>query len=261
MLHLIPAAILAIGLFAGINLAYWGGHRFQKRRIRRDATFEPGGIGPLEGALLGLLSLLLAFTFNQSATDFARHRDLLVTETNAIQSAVWKADLYPDSIRAAFRTDFREYVAARIAYYEARTDEDQTRGARQRAGSIAGRIWQRAADLARSSKEPFSSGQMLPAINAMIEAEARREDARLGHVPDPIFGLLFVLCLAGSFVVGYASRSRKFDWVILISYSVMTVLTVYVILDLDRPRRGLIETFSAQSNMVRILDSLGNGSR
>lgn len=261
MLYFVPALLLAAGLFLGINLSYMAGLKVRNYRIAHDPGFEPTGLGPLEGALLGLLSLLLAFTFNQSASDFATHRDLLVTESNAIETAIWRADLYPDSLRALFRADFKEYIASRIDYYEARTDEDRIRASRQRAEVTASRIWRRAADASRLSGESLRSSQMLPAINAIIDAEARREDARRGHVPDPILALLFGLCLAGSFIVGYANKSRKIDWVVLLSYSLMTVMTVYIILDLDRPRRGLIETSAAHQNLITIYQELQTGSR
>lgn len=255
MLYSIPATVLAIMLFLGINLAYLAGLWSRNLRMKRDPASGPAGLGPLEGALLGLLSLLLAFTFNQSAMDFATHRNLLVTESNAIETAIWRADLYPDSLRAIFLKDFREYITTRLEYFDAGTDEERIRVVRHKAEVISGRIWGRATAIARSG-EPLGSGHMLPAINAIIDAEARREEARRGHVPDPILGLLFVLCLVGSFVVGYANASRRVDWIVLASYSLMTVLTVYIILDLDRPRRGLIETTAAHQNLISIHDEL-----
>jgi hypothetical protein len=181
MVYSMPATVLVFALFVGINLAYSAGLKGRGIRMKREPAFESGGLGPLEGALLGLLSLPLAFTFNQSATDFATHPNLIVTASNAIEAAIWRADLYPDSMRAAFRRDFRDYIATRIDYYEARTDEDKIRAVRHKADEISGRIWVRAAEIARSG-EPLGSGQMLPAINAIIDAEARREDARLGLI-------------------------------------------------------------------------------
>lgn len=261
MLYSIPALVLATVLFLGINLAYMGGLKLRNLRLKHDPGFEPAGLGPLEGSMLGLLSLLLAFTFNQSASDFATHRNLLVTESNAVETAIWRADLYPDAVRTAFRLDFTEYIEARIAYYDAAADEDLVRAARQKADVVAIRIWKRAADVARNSNESLGSSQMLPAINAVIDAEARREDARRGHVPDPILALLFVLSVAGSFIVGYANKSRRIDWVVLFSYSLMTVMTVYIILDLDRPRRGLIETTAAHQNLITIYEGLRAESR
>jgi hypothetical protein len=46
------------------------------------------------------------------------------------------------------------------------------------------------------------------------------------------------------------------DGVVLASYSLLTVMTIYIILDLDRPRRGLIETNAAHQNMIDILQTV-----
>jgi hypothetical protein len=258
MLYYIPAPVLAGILFVATVIAYLFGLRVRLIRSKRDSAFQAAGIGPLEGALLGLFSLLLAFTFNQSANDYAAHRDLLVTESNAVETALWRADLYPDSVRQAFRRDFKDYLEARVAYYQAGTDEDVIREARKRSAEASGRIWERASRASLDPGNALRSSQMLPAINSIIDAEARRDDARRRHIPDPILWLLFGLCVVGSFIVGYANSSRKIDWVVLLSYSIMAIMTIYVILDLDRPRRGLIETSSAHQNMVRLLHEVSS---
>jgi len=89
----------------------------------------------------------------------------------------------------------------------------------------------------------------------MTDAMGSREEARTAHVPESILWLLFTLCLAGSFIVGYASKSKKADWIILLSYSLITVMTIYVILDLDQPRSGVINTRSTHQNMYNLLNS------
>ena len=83
---------------------------------------------------------------------------------------------------------------------------------------------------------------------------SKREEARKKHVPESILWLLFLLCLTGSFIVGYASKSKKIDYVILCTYSLMTVMTIYFILDLDRPRRGIITTSPAHENIYGLLN-------
>jgi|WetSurMetagenome_2_1015567.scaffolds.fasta_scaffold80108_2 hypothetical protein len=258
MLFQVPAPLLVSLLFLGILLSYILGLKLRQLRARKDISFRSAGLGAFEGALLGLLSLLLAFTFNQSATDFARHLDLLVAETDAIETAVWRADLYPDSLRRAFRSDFREYIAARIAYHDAGMNEEGIRAARHDAEVISSRIWQRAVRVSQQAGEALKSAQMIPAIGSVIDTETRREDARRRHVPDPILWLLFLLCVSGSFVVGHSNTSRKIDWVILCSYSLMTVMTVYIILDMDRPRRGIIETGTAHEHMLYLFNTLQN---
>ena len=85
---------------------------------------------------------------------------------------------------------------------------------------------------------------------------SKREEARKKLVPESILWLLFLLCMTGSFIVGYASKSRKIDYVILCTYSLMTIMTIYFILDLDRPRRGIITTQLAHENIRGLLNYL-----
>ena len=254
MLYNIPAPLLVGILFIGIMLFYVLGLRAMEYKKKRDSSYTAEGVGPLEGAVLGLLSLLLAFTFNQSASHYDGRRDLLVGESNDIGTALFRSALYPDSLKLAFRNDFKDYIVARIAYYDAGTDEDKIVAALQDANAISARIWQRAASISQLPGDPTRSMQMIPAINNMIDAVSKREEARQKHVPESILWLLFLLCLTGSFIIGYASKSKKIDYVILCTYSLMTVMTIYFILDLDRPRRGIITTSSAHENIHSLLD-------
>lgn len=97
--------------------------------------------------------------------------------------------------------------------------------------------------------------QMVPAVNDMMDAMSAREEARNTHVPESILFLLLTLCLAGSFIVGYASKSKDPDWIILLSYSFIMVMTIYLILDLDQPRKGIINTSVTHQNMYNLMDS------
>ena len=260
MLYNIPAPLLVGILFIGIMLFYLLGLRAMEYKKKRDPSYAPDGLGPLEGAVLGLLSLLLAFTFNQSASHYDVRRDLLVGESNDIGTALFRSALYPDSLKLAFRNDFKDYIMARIAYYEAGTDEDKILASLQEASDISMRIWQRASSISQLPGDATRSMQMIPAINNMIDAMSKREEARNKHVPESILWLLCLLCLTGSFIVGYASKSRKIDYVILCTYSLMTVMTIYFILDLDRPRRGIITTSSAHGSIYGLLDYFQGGT-
>ena len=254
MLYNISAPLLVVILFVGIMLLYFLGLRTMEYKKKRDSSYTADGVGPLEGAVLGLLSLLLAFTFNQSASHYDERRDLVVGESNDIGTALFRSALYPDTLKLAFRNDFKDYIMARIAYYDAGTDEDKILASLQEADDISTRIWQRASSISQLPGDPTRSMQMIPAINNMIDAMSKREEARKKHVPESILWLLFLLCLTGSFIVGYASKSRKIDYVILCTYSLMTVMTIYFILDLDRPRRGIITTSSAHENIHSLLN-------
>lgn len=250
-----PAVLLAILLFAGIIIFYIFGFGVTSYLKKRNPEHTTSGITALEGALLGLLSLLLAFTFNKSASNYDTRKALLVQETNDIGTALLRSDLYPDSIRQELRKDFKAYIIARIDYYKAGTDENKIAEALKNAALISTQIWKLAAYISRQSAVENSSIQMIPALNNIIDIVTTREASRKAHVPDSILWLLFLLTLAGSFIVGYANNSKKTDWIILTIYSLMTVMTIYLILDLDRPRSGIINTSAVHQNMDKLLDS------
>lgn len=61
--------------------------------------------GSIQASILGLLALLLGFTFSMSMQRYDHLNQALIEEANAIGTAVLRAQLLPDSQRAA--TDAR----------------------------------------------------------------------------------------------------------------------------------------------------------
>lgn len=256
MVYHTPALLIVAILFVGIILSYLLGIRILNYRIQKNPSLTVDGLGALEGALLGLLSLMLAFTFNKSASNYDTRRKILVHEANNIGTVLLRSDLYPDTIRKEFRTDVKQYLKTRIEYYQAGNDETKIAASITAANSVAEKIWNRAAAISRQGGETVRSMQMIPAVNAMIDSISEREEARIARVPAVILYALFILCLTGSFIIGYAGKSKKTDWVIITSYTVMTVLIVFLILDLDRPHRGIIHTKTVHLNIEQLYNSI-----
>lgn len=246
------ALLVAVFLFAGMLAMDNAGIRIRARRNKAMAMEGNQGLGSLEGALLGLLALLLAFTFNLSALRYDARRQAVIDEANNIGTALLRADLYPDSIRDAFRTDFRAYIEARIRYYEAGTDETKIGDALNQSAAISTRIWQRAAAAAVKPDNAVRSMQMIPALNSMIDIVTSRDDKRRAHVPDSIICLLLTLCLVSAFVIGYGRRDKRVDWVLVCCFTLMITITVYLVLDLDQSRSGIITTDTAHLKILEL---------
>ena len=66
------------------------------------------------GGLLGLLGLLLAFTFGMAGARFDQRKTLVVEEANAIGTAWLRTDLVPEPMRAQARDVLREYTHLRL---------------------------------------------------------------------------------------------------------------------------------------------------
>lgn len=244
--------LICIVLLIAIIIFYMFGTRLADIQRRLSPGSKADGIGALEGSLMGLLALLLSFTFSMSASRYDSRRSTIIQEANAIGTATLRADMYPDSARIEFRKDFRSYLEARIAYFDAGNDQSRISQSIKDANIISARIWQRATLLSRQSTTTIPHSLMIPALNDMLDAATSRDAARLARVPDPIMWLLIILTILESMVIGYSKKEKKNDWIILSLYSLMTVVTIFTIMDLDRPRRGIIRTENANQKMVEL---------
>ena len=251
LFYTLPLSLIAFLLFISIFLFYLLGAKVGYIKKLRYADSKAEGIGPLEAALLGLLSLLLSFTFSMSASRYDSRRALIVQEANDIGTVILRSDLYGDTARALFRNDLEQYVEARIAYYDA-SDEAAINQRRTDAEKISARIWQRAMTSAQKTPDMVRDNQMIPAISTMMDIVSSRDASRLARVPDLIIYLLMSLTLLGSFIVGYGKKESKNDWIILSLYSLMTIMTIYAILDLDRPKSGMIQTAIPHKKIIEL---------
>ena len=253
LLYTIPLLLIVFILLVSIFLFYLFGVKIGDYKKLHNPDAKAKGIGPLEGALLGLLSLLLSFTLSMSASRYDSRRTIIVQEANDIGTVISLADLYNDSIRTAFRKDMQQYVTTRIAYYDATTDFAINQEL-SNAALTAARIWTKAVMVSKKQPEYSRDMLMLPAISTMTDVVTRRDAGRLATVPGLIIYLLISLTILGSFIVGYSKKESKNDWIILTLYALMTVMTICTILDLDQPRSGLIQTSSPHEKIIELRD-------
>ena len=139
----LPSFILFVLIFSLIILCNWSGYWFKKKQLQKHPGEVHEKIGSVEGSILGVMSLLLGFTFSVAVSKFEARRQLTIEEANDIGTAILRCDLYPDSIRTPLRADFKEYLETRIAYYTAGSDEEKISGELKKAALISGRIWKR----------------------------------------------------------------------------------------------------------------------
>ncbi len=250
----VSPALLVFTLFVAMlafnKIGYWIARWHPEKR----ATDTTDNLGSLEASILGLLGLLLAFTFGAASSRYDARRQVLIEEVNAIGTAVLRADLYPTDFRDAFRSDFQKYVNSRIRYFTAGSNETEIAASLKEASTISAHLWRRAADLAQKPENLARTNQMVPALNNMIDAVTTREATRTAGVPVLILFLLCLLCLVASFVVGYGRQGGRIDWIISSMFALMTVMGIYLILDLDHPRSGMITLEPIHQSMKDLRD-------
>ena len=89
---------IAILLFLLIIITYIFGHRIRHKTIQKHPDQSGVELGAINGTLLGLLGLLLAFTFSMASSRFDTRRQVIVQEANDIGTVILRTDIYPDSV-------------------------------------------------------------------------------------------------------------------------------------------------------------------
>lgn len=217
-------------------------------------------VGALQAAILALLGLLLAFTFSMAADRYEARRLLVVEESNAIGTAWLRTAALPEPKRGEVRGLLRDYVEARLEFYAAGDDGARIQAAIDRAEALQGAFWDRSMDAAVATPGSLPLQLQLQSLNAVIDVHASRVTALRGRVPVRILELLLVVSIVGIGVVGLTiglgSRRHRVAVVVL---GVLLAGIVYVILDLDQPRRGHIRV--SQQSMEDLRDDLASQGR
>jgi hypothetical protein len=245
-----PAWIIAIAVFLLILLTNWLGFNYRKRLSEKKPENIPENLGTLEGSLLGLLALMLAFSFGMGSTKFESRRILAVHEANAIGAAILVLDMYPDSVKKEFISDFDKYIDTRVAYYKANFSDELRNAALKETDEIFTRMWKRATLLARDAANLASTQQMIPKLTEMIDLVTERNAMREARIPTLILVMLLLLTMVSAFMSGYSHKAKKRNLVMITAFALMTTFTIYIVLELDRPLRGLISIDSAQQKIV-----------
>ena len=136
-------AVFAVGLFVGMLGMQHLGHVIAMRRIAHDPDGARRGAGVIEGAIFGLLSLLIAFTFSGALGRFDDRRHLIGEEAIRISTAWDRIQLLPADPQPTLRDLFRGYLDARLETYRSAGDFPSTAAAWKHAHKLQGEIWAR----------------------------------------------------------------------------------------------------------------------
>ena len=215
----------------------------------------------LEGGVFGLMGLLIALTFSVSASRLETRRQMIVDEANAIGTAWLRIALLPEPKQGAMRQYFRQYVDTRLAFHRDVADSDAAARALWRTNSLQGEIWSNAVAGCAETPSTAATIVFLPALNSMIDITTSGTMMAKNHLPLVIRGLLVLAPLLCAFMAGIESSPRAQQvWIPSILFALMLSLTVYVILDLDYPRVGVIRIDAVDEALIELRASMGNGN-
>jgi hypothetical protein len=237
-------------LLVALAVATEGGYRIGRRFAKATTDSSRGQINTIQSSLLGVLALLLGFTFSLSLQRYDTRSQAVIHEANAIGTTMLRAELLPVEVRAETVELLHDYLDLRVRAGGISLDHHEERERLlQESAQLLDALWRNAMRAAEQDPGPVASGLFIQALNETIDAYGTRDAALNRHVPEPVLFLMFSTFILTACLVGYASgvagHRASFATYILVT---LIVFLVFIIIDLDRPRRGLIEV--SQQSLV-----------
>ncbi|MGZ5900738.1 MAG: bestrophin-like domain [Reyranella sp.] len=207
----------------------------------RSARYGEDSVATLEGAILGLLALMIGFTFAMALSRFEARRDALLNEANAIGTTALRARLLPAPHNTESVKLLREYVQRRLDVTSRPASSQDLRDAIAQSNRLQEALWQQAKAVAAKDNAMVPTGIFIQALNEMIDDQEKRLTALYNRLP-----LITLIALYGVAVVavgfaGYASgqQARHSRLPVYIT-GILVASMILLIQDLDRPGAGFI---------------------
>lgn len=214
-------------------------------------------ISVVEGALIGVLGLLLGFTMSMAVGRFEARRELVVDEANAIGTSWLRTQLLAESQGSEIASLLREYVDIRVQCADSGESIDKVRELRLEGQRLQSKFWSIAAAFGQTDLNPVKTSLLLQSLNQVIDLEATRWAALQNHVPSAVIYVNMMLAVMTALLVAYSFgttgvRHQMSMW--SLAFAIIVVLGV--IIDLDRPRRGFIRV--SQQPLIELQRQLHN---
>jgi hypothetical protein len=230
---------LLVALFCALELGYRSGLRASQDQDARSG----GQVGAIQGALLGLLGLLLAFSFSAAGTRFLERQDLITEEANAIGTSYLRTDLLPEPQRSELRSLLKRYTEHRIEV-ATHFGGGWNPVPLAEAEALHGEIWR--ATMAGIAERRETLLALVNPINEVIDLHTVRVAAAKKRIPKLVLALLVACSMLSIAVIGYGcgmgGRRRA---PMTVPLAAIIAASLWITFDLDNPRRGLLQLSDA----------------
>jgi hypothetical protein len=220
-------------------LSFEGGFWMGLRRNQRQDHEQEVVVRSEVGAILGLVTFILALTFWIATFHFDSVRQAKLNEANAIRTTFLRADLLPEPHRTEIQNLLREYVNVRLD--AARSGNLEY--AISRSEELQRLLWSQAVAATSKVSSPIFGGYFIQSLNEVIALHSRRLTVGVEfRIPSGIWIVLFVIMSLAILAIGcHAGLTRARRPLVVIAFVVIFSTVMTLIADLDSPRRGALK--------------------
>jgi hypothetical protein len=230
---LVVVLVLIVGgaTFAGTLIG-------QHLRSRTEAHREPFGV--VQGTLLGLVGLLLAFGMTMAVGRYDTRRALVVQESNDIGTTFLRAQMLAEPSRAKSLALLERYADTAVDLADEVPDTERFDDDVEQITGLHRELWAAAGDALRADPSGTAPRLYIETLNSMIDTHNDRVTSLRNRVPGPVL-ILQVLgsALALAVLSVYLALLGRSITTSIVAAGVV-ILILFISFDLDRPQRGFI---------------------
>jgi hypothetical protein len=235
-------AMAEIGFRVGLRL----------HRAKDDARRSQ--ISGVQGAVLGLLGLLLGFTFAMGVSRYDARRAVVLKEANAVGTAWLRAGLLPEAHRARVRDLLRRYLDVRLQYTPLSRDTAKLAEGLRQGAELQNQLWEQAEAASLLAPTP-PTVSFITALNEVIDTDAERLAAARNQIPSGVWVLLLLVASFGCFTTSYGSGAQGARS-LFTNFCLPMLITIVILLifDLTHSLQGFIGI--SQQPMIDLSNSI-----
>jgi hypothetical protein len=229
----VPVTAVVLGLVTEL------GYRVGRRTRLSPSHEDEGAASDLSTPAVGLLGLMLAFTFGWAATRYDARGNARVDEAKEVANVFRLADFLPDPERARARTLLRNYITVSLSA----SDAESFRRAFKTREAMHHELWAIGVRAVEANPTSEIAREFVKELDALLNSHLVRSTLAVSaRIPPGIVAGLAAILLLTMVMLGYQmglrSPTRSFALVPLI---LSVSLVIFLIIDLDRPIEGLLK--------------------
>ena len=241
MFHYFLVFFLLILLLATLSVFAIIGRKIGAHHLKSQLDSKLEIIGAAEGALFGLLALLMAFTFSGAYERYETRKTHLIEEANTFDRVYNYIDLLPKDMQPAFREDVRQYFDEYITIFKNIANTMKVNQDLSKAQYLEDKIWKATVKANLEATDKNTSQIYVMAFSDMFETAHTGYYWTQVHPPMVIFILLVGLAALGSFLIGYnAAENKRIISVHVLCYVLLTAVTIDIIINIEFASIGFI---------------------
>jgi len=225
--------------FFSVMIAIYIGQLYGRYMIKKSPELHKPAVGTIVSAVLGLLTFMLAFTFQIASSHYDSRKTSILKEVSDIRTTYLRAELLKEPLRSDAKKILTEYVDL---WVDLSNDPSKIDFAISRSQGILDMLWSQVSATPDAERCSVEFGLYSTSITNLIEDFNKRITLfTASRIP---FAVLLVL-YAGSFLtmmaLGYQfGISGKGGFRVSLVLAFIFAMVIFLILALDHPETRLV---------------------